>query len=439
MPATRERKLIRSLRCPHCWQEFPPFDVHWIAEHPELYGDPILGETEKLRFLPMRFTVEGNALDPRGAPCTRLACPHCHLPLPEDLLESRPRILSILGAPASGKSFLLAAGISQLREILPSLFRVSFVDADPELNTHIHEYERSLLECSGSPLPVPLARLIRKTEEHGDLYHTINVDGKSVTYPRPALFTLAPLPGHPRFTDDPDAAARMRRVLCLYDNAGESFLPGKDRDDNAVTRHLAIARVLIFLFDPLQASAFVDAIRRTPHPRLGRLQLKPQPSQQSLILTEAASRIRRHSGAAGTPSLSDRLVIVAVTKYDLWYHLLGEDQLTDPWVLAQTKHGEESGQKIAALNMQQIETVSSRVRKLTQSFAPDLIATLESQVREVLFVPVSAVGAHTQLGDHGQFVIPGNRIRPVWACVPILLGLTRVMSKLIPATAVRTR
>ena len=38
--------------CPHCWNSFPPDQTLWIAEHPDLVGDPRLGEDHPNGFRP---------------------------------------------------------------------------------------------------------------------------------------------------------------------------------------------------------------------------------------------------------------------------------------------------------------------------------------------------------------------------------------------------
>ncbi len=63
-----------------------------------------------------------------------LACPKCHLPIPRAMLEMESLFISILGAPASGKSYFLTAMTWQLRQILPLNFKIAFTDADPESN-----------------------------------------------------------------------------------------------------------------------------------------------------------------------------------------------------------------------------------------------------------------------------------------------------------------
>ena len=123
---------------------------------------------------------------------------------------------------------------------------MSFSDADPVLNRQLNEYEDSLFLNSAPNKLSPLASLIRKTEEQGELYDTVTYGTQTVRYPRPFLFAMQPETGHPNADD----AARLGRVVCLYDNAGESFQPGKDVVGSPVTRHMAHSRVLYFVFDP---------------------------------------------------------------------------------------------------------------------------------------------------------------------------------------------
>jgi len=175
-----------------------------------------------------------------------LACPKCHLPVPRSMMEMEPLFLSILGAPASGKSYFLTAMTWQLRKLLPIDFSISFTDADPAANRALNDCEESLFLNSRESSIVPLGDLIRKTELQGELYDSVAYGQQIVSYPRPFLFTMQPREGHARF----DRSAELSRVLCLYDNAGEHFQPGQDTTSSPVTRHLAQSRAILFLFDP---------------------------------------------------------------------------------------------------------------------------------------------------------------------------------------------
>jgi hypothetical protein len=64
--------LLPRITCPHCWHNFAPEDVLWVAAHQDLLGDPRLGPEQPQRFLPSRFDLDGNALDARGFSCGQL-------------------------------------------------------------------------------------------------------------------------------------------------------------------------------------------------------------------------------------------------------------------------------------------------------------------------------------------------------------------------------
>ncbi len=94
--------------------------------------------------------------------------------------------------------------------------------------------------------------MLPKTEEQGALYNRVLLSDRTVNLPRPFLFAVSPGPGHP----NESKKATLSRILCLYDNAGESFLPGADEATGPVTGHLARSDALLFCFDPTQDPRF---------------------------------------------------------------------------------------------------------------------------------------------------------------------------------------
>ncbi len=332
-------KLLPQVTCPHCWERFSPHEVLWISEHFDLLGDPLLGSERQQRFLPSRYTLQGDAIDAKGMTCRSLACPRCHLPIPRAMLEMEPLFISILGAIGSGKSYFLTAMTWQLRQILPHSFKLAFTDADTESNRTLNQYEESLFLNPVESEVVPLAGLIGKTESKGmgDSFDTVAYGQRTVAYPRPFLFTIQPQDGHPG--GDP---TRLARILCLYDNSGEDFRPGEDRASSPVTRHLAHSRAALFLFDPTQDPRFRTVCRGGVAPGAATL------SRQETILTEAAARIRRHSGLA-QGSKYDRPLVIVLAKFDEWTHLLGPDDAADPW---------RSQGNMTGVNVEKVERLS---------------------------------------------------------------------------------
>lgn len=407
-------QLVKEVICPNCWERFGPERVWYIATHPQLYGDLLLGENALRRFLPTRFHPDGRALDPKGSPCHLLACPRCHLPIPRVVLERPTLFTSIFGSPASGKSYLLASMTHQLRKTLPKSFAMDFSDADPESNAMLHSYENTLFSGNDSDFV-----RIKKTEEVGDWYQTVTFDTKEIQYPKPFFFQLSPTHGHVMGHD----AARVARTLCLYDNAGESFQPGADRPDNPVTQHMARANCLMFVFDPTQEPEFRKACRGTTNdPQMTR----PLVQRQEVLLAEAARRVKVYRGLP-TAAVHDRPLVVIVTKYDAWWQLAGGSLLENPW----NRHAERD---FSVLRVDAISSVSQAVRSLLRRYVPQIVSTAESFVdpAKVIYVPVSATGGPPRMEEGGILSHRVGDIKPMWAEVPLLYVLSQFVEGLIP-------
>lgn len=424
VPAIKPPQLVLPLRnrvtCPHCWSEFPPEQALWIAQHPDLVGDPRLGADQPQRFLPTRFNVQGAAIDARGFACHGLACPKCHLGVPRPLFEMQPMFISILGSPASGKSYFLAAMSWRLRQTLPKHFAVGFNDADPALNNRLQEYESlQFLNPNQEALVA-----IEKTETQGDLYDMVLFGDQAVSYPRPFIFSMMPLQGHPNHD-----AGKAARAICLYDNAGESFLPGEDSATNPVTRHLALSRVLMFLFDPTQDMRYRRLCSgKTADPqmmeRTERLQ-RERAVRQEAILSEAAARVRRYAGL-GQSQKHQRPLIVVVTKFDSWKHLLAGATL--PAVRIANLAGTQS-----AVNLEGVEEVSKLVRALLWKVSPEIVSAAESFAANVIYIPVSATGRGPEIDPQtGALGFRAKDMRPIWVEVPMLYSLARWTQGLVP-------
>jgi hypothetical protein len=418
---SRRITLVNRVTCPHCWNIFPPDQALWIAQHPDLLGDPRLGAEQSLRFLPTRFNIDGAAIDSRGFPCHGLACPKCHLPVPRSLFEMGPMFLSILGAPACGKSYFLAALTWQLRNVLPKQFGLTFSDADPISNHRLHEYEELQFLNADSGALVE----IKKTEEQGDLYDTVLFGEQPVSYPRPFMFTLRPAESHP----NSGASGKLSRVVCLYDNAGESFLPGHDTATSPVTRHLALSRALLFLFDPTQDPRFRRACQgKTTDPQMQersqRLEREASGRQETLLL-EAAERVRRYAGLSARAK-HNRPLILIVTKYDAWSSLLDAGRLPQPW-------SSSAKNPVSAMQLETIEKMSAQVRALLWKLSPEVVSAAESFTDQVLYVPVSATGRSPEIDPvTGAKGFRPRDIHPMWVEVPLLYTLSRWSEGLIP-------
>ena len=314
-------QLVLPLRsrvtCPHCWNEFPPDRALWIAQHPDLVGDPRLGADQPQRFLPTRFNVQGAAIDSRGFACHGLACPKCHLAVPRLMFEMQTMFLSILGSPASGKSYFLAAMTWRLRSVLPKYFAVGFNDADPALNHRLHEYESlQFLNPNQEALVA-----IEKTEVQGDLlrHGALRRSGRQLSA---ALRLLALAFGGASqsslFRQGGPIDLRLRQ-------RGREFLAGRRHGDEP--RYPALGPVA-GPDVPLRSDAghaLPQALQRqdgrSPDDGASGTLQRERAVRQDTVLSEAAQRVRRYTGLAQSQK-HERPLIVVVTKFDSWRHLL---------------------------------------------------------------------------------------------------------------------
>ncbi len=420
----RNAPLRSKAVCPHCWHSFAVYDVLYIASHPDMLGDPRLGSEHPPRFLPTRFTPDCAALDVKGMPCRRLACPQCHLEIPRAVIELKPRVVSIIGAPACGKSYFITAQSWSLRKVLAGQFRVAFADADPLMNQRLNDYESLLFLNPDENALVELP----KTETFGEFYSSVLFGGQAVHYLKPFLFTLKPTADHPNAR----GASRLGRVLCLYDNAGESFLPGQESFARPVTGHLAASDLLLFLFDPTQDVRFRRAISAGTsgdQDVAAAIKNRQAAFRQESVLNEAAQRIAR-SYRFADKRLRPPLAVV-VTKFDVWRSLLGVADLPQAW-----RWIESIG--LAGVETHAIEAVSRRVRAMLLQWTPEIVNTAEDLCDRVIYIPVSATGTAPSFDEARKTwgFRPGS-LMPIWTETPLLYYLAKWERGIIGSTRPR--
>lgn len=404
------RKVLRSVTCPHCWHNFHSSDIVWVAQHEDLRGDPVLGRDAYLRFLPTRFNVDGDALDSRGMPCRILACPNCHLEIDRVFLNYPAFILSLIGGTFSGKSYYLTSAAWELARLLPQQFLLIFKDLDSGNNATLIEYQKALFLHDNPDQPVGLQKTQPDSASH---YDSANLDGQSMLLPRPFLFSLTPERNHPH-ADRPE---RHSRVLCLYDNAGEHFIHGEDTPLTPVTRHVAQSKLLMFLYDPTQdprmrekCTTFSDDPQLSTHTKT---QLQTQ------ILIEAATRVRRYAHLSQNEKLSQPLLVL-VSKSDIWCNLIDEDITSEPYIAAAPPE-----RLFAVVDAPRIMRVSTKIRNLLLELAPEFVAAAEDFCKEVLYIPVSALGCSPEVQEGSNFLVVRPRnIKPRWVTVPVMYAFS---------------
>ncbi|MDR2344899.1 MAG: hypothetical protein LBE18_02430 [Planctomycetaceae bacterium] len=419
-------KIKPQISCPHCWYEFPTDKILFISESPDLIGDSKLGDSDQLRFLPYRFSIGGAAFDSHGVACHKLACPNCHLQIPRPLLHMSSFFISIAGAPAVGKSYFFASMIWQLRKTMTRDFSMNFTDADPTLNKRIREYEMKQFMGGDDP-NAPVA--IEKTDIQGDIYNNTLIGGHLTSLAQPFSFTISPLPTYPF----PKQVTNVTQAVCMYDNAGESFLPGADNASQPVTRHLATSDAILFLFDPTQDSRFKNACKKTVNdPQMNASMggdVRRSKVNQSTVLTEIITRIKTQSHLAADEKIKTPIIIV-LTKYDAWNQLADFPTYNNPWLRAK---------KIptSVYDVNCVNEYSQILRKLLLDLIPDLVGTAEANAEKVTYIAVSATGTPPEIGmpdNDGKRPLlyrPAN-IKPVWVEVPFFHAQTLAGKYCVP-------
>lgn len=391
-----------DLLCPHCWHRFSAEDSLYIAQHAKLTGDPVLGPEHQQRFLPSRFTATGIAVDAGGQECPDRACPRCHLEIPDAALQPDPIILSVVGAPSSGKSYLLTSMVWSLRRALAE-FALGFTDSDAKTNTTLHDYENLLFNC---PEPEEISTLKKTQLEGAELYNTVMLQGVRTTLPKPFFFNLDLLPHHPRAES---GRVNDSKTMVLYDNAGESFEAGRDTVESPATRHLGRASAIFFLFDPTRDGRFREQLTDSPDPQVHEKRLL---YRQEVLLNEMITRFRRHSGQGRNQRYRKPLIII-LPKSDIWGHLIPAESPERPW----TSRG-----FVKELDVDTIYSTSLAVRSLFLELCPEIVHAAENFARKVIFVPASATGCNAEKIDDLFGVRPCN-VKSLWVEIPVLLLL----------------
>ena len=392
----------RGIVCPHCWHRFDVEEFLFIARHQSLVGDPVLGTDAAQRFLPSRFTPEGNAVDSAGMSCPDMACPRCHLRIPQAASEMPPLFLSIVGATASGKSYFLTSMIWDLRNTLPKNFAISFTDTDAVNNQIVNDFEETIFLSSHSDELVAL----RKTELQGELYNQVLLDSMLINLPKPFMFTMTPSEHHPEYEQ---VKARMSRTLVLYDNAGEHFEPGMDSVDNPTTQHLLHSDTIFFLFDPTKDVRFRARID-SDDPQLAE---GSRVQRQEIILTEMINRIKKYSGMRSGAKTAKTLILI-LAKFDVWRQLLDDVLEPEPWEW-------DAKLNTCVLDVESIKNVSFQIRTLLEDICPEVVSTAESFAGDVVYLPNSALGHSPEVSDEtGMVGIRPRDVSPFWVSVPML-------------------
>lgn len=393
-----------TFTCPVCWQSFDAGDVLSIAAHESLRGDPVLGEDAPMRFLPIRFNDAAQAIDPMGLPTGKLACPHCRRQLPHSFLEIPHHIVSIVGAPSSGKSYYLSILLKTLADCLSRNFSLALSDADPTGNVLLNQMKNRLFSAD-----TPDEAVLAKTALEGSMYERFPRFGKWVSLPRPFIYRVAS-PQKPQ-----DAHA-----IVFYDNAGEHFEPGIDTENSPGAMHVAYSSAIFFLFDPTSNTHFRRRLRGGDDPQLS---LRARFDQQDSILSEMEVRVKKILNIPASQKIDTPLAFI-VGKSDVLKPIIDWKTFADPV---------ENGR----LNLSIVARNSDRLRECLLETDPAIVRQAEQLARNIRYFPASAFGhapVRVKAKDGSELLAPDpKRIEPWLVEAPALWVLQQLAPSFIPS------
>lgn len=380
-------RLGENYKCPYCRAVSDIGDVLSVSVSAALLGDPILGEGEQSRFAPTNFTDNGLAIDAEGGVCTDIACPCCHMSIPNDLLDMEQIVMSIVGTAGAGKSVFLASSIWQCRQLLRLKFGIGFRDLAPLWNTWIRGYEEKLFFQQDD---TKLQQIAKTDMQASDISRSVNLGGETVLLPKPSFFRL----------DDDD---EKKKSFVVYDCAGEHFLPGADVHSSLVTLHTLSADTILFLFDPSADPRMRPLLDRGTGTAANYAQM------QDVLLAELAAKAKKYMGNRGGRKLKQPLLF-AISKADMLQKELPFD------VELYRKNAEGK----LALDVAELRKLSDATEAFLDKYVADVSSTARDISNDIWFIPVSALG-HNPMKEG---VRPCD-IHPIWVELPVVFTLAQ--------------
>lgn len=382
-------ELGENFKCPYCRTVSDIGDVLSVSVSPNLLGDSVLGEGEQSRFAPTNFTDNGLALDAEGGVCTDIACPCCHMSIPQDLMQLEQVVMSVVGTAGAGKSVFLASSIWQCRQLLKLKFGVGFRDLAPSWNAWIRAYEEKLFFQQDD---TKLQQIEKTDLQASNISRSVNLGGESVLLPTPSYFRL-----------DGGKSDACEKSFVVYDCAGEHFLPGADVHSSLVTLHTLSADSILFLFDPSADPRMRPLLDR------GNGTASNYAQMQDVLLAELAAKSKKYMGNRGGRKLKQPLLF-AISKADMLRNELPMD--VDVYRI------NEAGN--LSLDVAAFREVSDKTEAFLDKYVPEVSATARDISNDIWFLPVSALG-HNPMREG---VRPCD-IKPIWTELPVVFTLAQ--------------
>lgn len=305
--------LKKTFICPYCFDKINMADIEFRCSYNRckntfedmpmtiyLDGNPQMPYTGKKTFRP-KVPVRKIPMSAKCPEChkdtNKIICPSCHNELPESTLTGKDRIISIVGARASGKSHFVGVLIEELG-------RVAY-DFGGSIEGFADSYKRwednfyNSLYKDGVKLELTQSS-------------TTNVDNGVYM---PYIFKLK-LKKKKRFGTENECF-----TFVFFDTAGEDL----DSEDvmNTVNKYICKSSGIIFLLDPMQISMVSKQLDNEFAKRAAGIELNSA-TRPDDIITRVSKLIRNDKGLRETDSI-DIPVAAVFSKFDAIESLVPKD------------------------------------------------------------------------------------------------------------------
>lgn len=354
---------LENITCPCCFESYPISDL--------LIHDP---DNTTRSVLPSRFTTNGYPRTAKGLEASSYVCPHCRFDIPLRFLEHPSIYISMVGAPASGKTHYTVAMYREMLN-LEQEYQVSFSRADISTNDTLRKYYRDLYQTDEDFVQ------LEKTQTNNPLhYHN--------EYPKPYIFEI-------------QDSLHEGVFLNIYDQAGEDW--DNPKTSSQKFGHLKHKDSIIFIFfDPCQ--------------NIAECVLPPWE-----LVTALKQRCQRENPK----------VFVLATKLDKWItyfdQSLRRSQKKMPKDIARLVGHLRGGTETTVSTFDEVVlSMSESTRQTLSENGPDyqrFIGAVDDLSNDVTFFPLSSTGCDPQRSEGGAEMFQRSHLAPCWVRTPLVYAL----------------
>ncbi len=343
-------QVLKKILCPFCFNRLNPSMLFYrcSCKEPGTVQSHIIenGKVDSKGFC---------VCDKCGNTTTRKVCYHCKKELPSDILENDTKIISIVGAKNSGKSYYVATLLRQIME--------------KKIFSTIGTQHISTLWGAGSSeeykkrfqVPMNTRKLLMGTVKFTDIVKDNPPLLVELRYEQKNMF----------------GSKIVQNTYSFFDAAGETF---ENEDDlAAITPYISQSEGIILILDPSQI-VFVNSALSASMPDA----FQVSDTSYSEILYNTANVVRNNNKIGKNKKIKIPLCI-AFSKWDLLVdtpNLLPEELLVS----------KPNQQMQTGYNKAAIDTISDEIRSLLMKWEPDLVNSSEMNFETVKYFGFSAWG-----------------------------------------------